>query len=191
LIGAPGLVLTGGEGLGLVQRAWAADQPPANKPFDKEMAEKFMRRAIELSRKGWEAGEGPPFGAVVARDGKIVGESWNRRIATKDATAHAEMEAIRRACKQLDSFSLSGCDLYASAQPCPMCLAATYWARIDRVYYGNSARDSAAAGFDDGFIYEQLTRPPAQRKIPEVQLLGNEALDVFKDYAAKQKRAKD
>lgn len=191
LIGAPGLVLTAGDGLGLVQRARAADPPPTNEPFDQEMAEKFMRRAIELSRQGWEAGEGPPFGAVVAKEGKIVGESWNRRIVSKDATAHAEMEAIRRACKQLDSFSLKGCDLYASAQPCPMCLAATYWARIDRVYYGNSAKDSAAIGFDDDFIYQQLTRPPDQRKIPEVQLLGKEALEVFKDYAAKRKRVKD
>ena len=185
------LFLMGAAGaLGLVEAACAAAPPVPAKPFDKEAAEKFMRRAIELSRKGWEAGDGPPFGAVIVKGGKIVGESWNRRIATKDVTAHAEMEAIRRACKKLDSFSLQGCALYASAQPCPMCLAATYWARIDRVYYGNSAKDSAAVGFDDEPFYEQLKRPPGRRRVPEVQLLAKEAQEVFEAYAAKQKAAK-
>ncbi len=188
LIGAGGLALTAAEPL--IAHTAAADPRAKAQPLDRPAAERFMRRAIELSRKGWEAGDGPPFGAVVVKAGEIVGESANRRFATKDATAHAEMEAIRLACRRLGSFSLAGCELYASAQPCPMCLCATYWARIDRVYYGNGARDSAAVGFDDEVFYRELGRPPEQRAVPEIQLLRDEALAVFTDYAARRRPAR-
>lgn len=149
-----------------------------------------MRRAIELSRKGMEAGDGGPFGAVIVKGEKIVGEGWNRVIATKDPTAHGEVVAIRAATQSLDSFSLKGCDLYTSAHPCPMCLGAIYWARIDRIYYANNGKDAAAIGFDDEFIYQQLMRPPHQREVPGVQVLAEEAVQVFKSYAAKPDRVR-
>lgn len=161
---------------------------PAGAPADPARAERFMRRAIELSRRGMEAGDGGPFGAVVVRGEEIVGEGWNRVIAGKDPTAHAELEAIRTACKRLDRFALTGCELFASAQPCPMCFGAVYWARLDRIYYANSVDDAAAIGFDDRFIYEQLRLPFDRRKVPEGRLLGEEARKVFTDYAARPHR---
>lgn len=160
----------------------------AGAPADPARAERFMRRAIELSRRGMEAGDGGPFGAVVVRGDEIVGEGWNRVVAGKDPTAHAEMEAIRTACRRLDRFSLAGCELFASAQPCPMCFGAVYWARLDRIYYANSVDDAAAIGFDDRFIYEQLRLPFARRKVPEARLLAEEARKVFTDYAARRDR---
>ncbi len=150
--------------------------------FDRATAERMMRRAIDLSRQGMRAGDGGPFGAVIVKGNAIVGEGWNRVLVAKDPTAHAEMEAIRAAAKALGSFTLSGCDLYASAEPCPMCLGAIYWARIDRVFYGNSVKDTAAIGFDDEVFYRQLTCSPQQREIPEVQVLAGEAQSVFREY---------
>lgn len=150
--------------------------------FDRATAERMMRRAIELSRQGMRAGDGGPFGAVIVKGSAIVGEGWNRVLVAKDPTAHAEMEAIRAAAKALGSFALSGCDLYASAEPCAMCLGAIYWARIDRVFYGNSVKDTAAIGFDDEVFYRQLTCSPQQREIPEVQVLAEEAQSVFREY---------
>lgn len=158
--------------------------------FDKEQAEKFMRRAIELGRRSMEAGEGGPFGAVIVKNGEIIGEGWNQVIATNDPTAHGEMMAIRNACKRINAFSLDGCELYTSGEPCPMCLGAIYWARIERVFYGFNVEEAAKVEFDDRFIYEQLKKPLAQRKIPEIQILDDEALAVLKVYAADPNRVK-
>ncbi|HJR76809.1 MAG TPA: nucleoside deaminase [Nitrospiraceae bacterium] len=188
LTGLTGLILIAAEGSDLIQGAWAADQEAADKPFNKELIENFMRRAIELSRQGMEAGDGGPFGAVVVKGEKIIGEGWNRVIVTKDPTAHGEVVAIRAATRSLSDFNLKGCDLYTSAHPCPMCLGAIYWARIDRIYYANGGKDAAAIGFDDEFIYQQLSRPPHQRQVPEVQVLAEEAVQVFKSYAANPDR---
>ncbi len=149
-----------------------------------------MRRAIALSRQGVAAGDGGPFGTVIVRGGQVVGEGWNRVVAAKDPTAHGEIVAIRAACLRLASFSLKGCDLYTTGQPCPMCLGSIYWARIDRVFFGFSVKDAAAIGFDDQFIYDQLARPLDKRLIPETQLLAQEALQVARDYAADPKRVR-
>ena len=172
----------------MINKVSGADRASANKRFDGEMAEQFMRRAIELSRKAMEAGDGGPFGAVIVKNGKIVGEGWNQVIVTKDPTAHAEIIAIRAATRSLDSFNLNGCDLYTSAHPCPMCLGAIYWARIDRINYANSGQDAAAIGFDDEFVYRQFMRLPQERLVPEVQLMAKEARRVFDDYIAKLNR---
>ena len=145
---------------------------------------RFMRRAIELGHLGATAGDGGPFGAVIVRAGRIIGEGWNRVIATRDPTAHGEMVAIRDACGRIGNISLQGCVLYTSGQPCPMCLGAIYWARIERVFYGFSIQDAAGIGFDDHFIHEQLARPPEQRAIPEIPLLRAEALEILEAYAA-------
>lgn len=163
---------------------------PAAPPFDKERAERFMRHAIELGRRGAEAGDGGPFGTVIVKDGEVVGEGWNRVVATNDPTAHGEVVAIRDACKRVKAFSLKGCELYTSGEPCPMCLSAIYWARVDRVFYGFSVQDAADVGFDDRCIYAQLAKPLDRRKIPEIQVLGGEALKVLKAYAADPKRVK-
>lgn len=164
---------------------WDADWIAMIEPYDRQRAEHFMRRAIELSRQGMEAGAGGPFGAVIVKGGTIIGEGWNQVIATNDPTAHGEVVAIRAATRSLKDFHLNGCDLYTSAQPCPMCLGALYWARIDRIYYGNSVQDVAAIGFDDEFFCRQLSRAPRDRDIPEVQLLAKEARQVFNDFAAR------
>lgn len=125
----------------------------------------FLTRAIELARLGSEAGEGGPFGAVIVRDGRIIAESWNRVVASHDPTAHAEVSAIRSACAQLGNFHLTGCTLYASSEPCPMCLAATYWARIGRVVFANSRIEAASVGFCDDILYGELNRHFSKRSI--------------------------
>jgi guanine deaminase len=145
----------------------------------------FMRRAIELSGARLAAGEGGPFGAVVVRDGHIVGEGWNQVVGTNDPTAHAEIVAIRAACHQLDTFSLAGADIYTSCEPCPMCLAAILWARIGRIYYGNTRADAATIGFDDDYFYRQVARPMNDRDIPAERLLADEARAVFSDWAGR------
>lgn len=150
--------------------------------------ERFLRRAIELSRLGMEAGDGGPFGAVVVRDGQIVGEGWNRVVRDIDPTSHAEVVAIRDACRRLGQFRLTGCQIFTSAEPCPMCLAAIYWGRLDRIVFASSATDAALIGFDDAFFYEQLGLPAERRQVPQVQALREEALVVFRDYAAKADR---
>jgi guanine deaminase len=144
-----------------------------------------MRRAIALATENVLAGAGGPFGAVVVRDGVIIATGVNRVTATNDPTAHAEVVAIRAACKTLDSFQLHGCAVYTSCEPCPMCLAAIYWARCDAIFYGSSAADAAAAGFDDSFLYEEVKRPIDQRKIPTKRLLGDEAIESFNTWRAK------
>ena len=137
-----------------------------------------MARAIELSLRNVEEGGGP-FAALVVKDGEVLGEGTNRVTATNDPTAHAEVVAIREACRTLQSFQLDGCDFYTSCEPCPMCLGAIYWARPRRVYFGGTAADAAAAGFDDSEIYEQLQLPHAERRIPMIQLMRDEAQAAF------------
>lgn len=144
-----------------------------------------MRRAIALSRTHMQAGDGGPFGAVIVRDGDVVGEGWNCVTSTNDPTAHAEVVAIRAACKRLGRFDLRGAVLYASCEPCPMCLAATYWARIDRVYFANGQADAAAINFDDAFLYRELALPRPERSLVCEQILRDEALEVFREWGAK------
>lgn len=144
-----------------------------------------MRRAIELSRQKMQAGEGGPFGAVVVKDGTIVGEGWNCVTSRNDPTAHAEVVAIRDACARLRTFTLQGCELYTSCEPCPMCLAATYWARVDRLYYGNTIQDAADIDFDDFYFYRQVSLPIGERDLPMIRMLPDEALEVFGEWARK------
>ena len=148
----------------------------------------FLRRAIHLARENAASGAGGPFGAVIVRDGRIVGEGVNTVTASHDPTAHGEVNAIRAAAKALGSFSLAGCELYTSCEPCPMCLAASYWARIDAIYYGASAADAARAGFDDAVFYEQLRKPVAERSVPARQLLAEEAWSCFEAWLAAPKK---
>lgn len=149
--------------------------------------EKFIRRAIELSaRAALEYSTGGAFGAVIVKDGKIVSEGMNRVVASHDPTWHGEMEAIRMACVTLKSFKLPGCTLYTSAEPCPMCMAACYWAGIEEVYYAATVEDAFEYGnFDDRPIYEQLKLPKEERSIKITQLLRGEAIEVWKQYQAK------
>lgn len=149
---------------------------------------KHMKRAIELSRHNMNAGHGGPFGAVIVRDGKIIGEGWNKVTSTNDPTAHAEVEAIRDACKKLGTFELKDCEIYTSCEPCPMCLAAIYWARIGRIYYGNTRDDAAAIQFDDEFLYREIATPMHLRVVPIEPLLRDEALLVFSEWTAKMDR---
>ena len=145
----------------------------------------FMRRAIELSRSHMEAGEGGPFGAVVVKDGQVVAEGWNRVTSSHDPTAHAEVTAIREACARLGTFELRGCEIYTSCEPCPMCLSAIYWARLDRIWYANGQADAAAIQFDDAWLYREVALPLGERSLPLTQLLRDEALTVFKAWDAK------
>ena len=148
------------------------------------MEEEFMRRAIHLARKGMRAGDGGPFGAVVVRDGKIIGEGWNRVLATRDPTAHGEIVAIRAACAKTGSHSLEGCVIHTTGQPCPMCLGAIHWARISAIRYGFDITDAARLGFDDREFFRQFTLPTAERSIPETQLAREEALALAEEYLA-------
>jgi guanine deaminase len=144
----------------------------------------FLRRAIALATENVTNGRGGPFGAVIVREGKIVGEGANSVTATNDPTAHAEMNAIRAAGKALDVFSLAGCALYTSCEPCPMCLAASHWARLDAVYYGANSADAARAGFDDAFLYAEFRKDPSERRLPVKQILGDEAWVSFAAWIA-------
>jgi tRNA(Arg) A34 adenosine deaminase TadA len=144
-----------------------------------------MRRAIALSRIHMEAGEGGPFGAVVVKDGRILGEGWNRVTSTCDPSAHAEVVAIRAACNRLGTFALKGCEIYTSCEPCPMCLSAVYWARLDRIWFGNTQADAAAIQFDDAWLYREVALPLAERSLPAVALMRDEALAVFRAWEAK------
>lgn len=150
------------------------------------MKEEFMRAAIAESQRGMDNNEGGPFGAVVVKDGKIIGRGNNRVTSDNDPTAHAEVTAIRDACNQLDTFDLKGCEIYTSCEPCPMCLAAIYWSRIDKIYYANTKKDAAAIDFDDAFFYEELDKPVEKRSIPMKQMMRNEAITVFQDWANKE-----
>jgi guanine deaminase len=145
----------------------------------------FMREAIRLADEGMQAGRGGPFGCVVVRRGEIVGRGQNRVTSANDPTAHAEVTAIRDACARLGSFSLADCELYTSCEPCPMCLAAIYWARIPTVFYGNTRADAAAIGFDDDFIYRQIPLPLEKRAVRMTPLLRDAAQATFQAWADK------
>jgi len=144
-----------------------------------------MRKAIKLSLSKMRLNQGGPFGAVIVRKGKIVGRGWNRVTSTNDPTAHAEISAIRDACSRLKTFQLVDCELYTSCEPCPMCLAAIYWARLKNVYYANTRKDAAKIAFDDDLIYQEVAAPISRRKIPMKQLLRSEALKVFSEWKTK------
>jgi guanine deaminase len=147
------------------------------------MSDQFMRRAIALALDNIRAGGGP-FGCVIVKEGRIIAEGANCVTPTNDPTAHAEVVAIREACRALKNFQLEGCDLYTTCEPCPMCLGAIYWARPSRVFYAAAAGDAAAAGFDDAFIYDELKKPHAARRIPMAQLLRDESLSIFSAWNA-------
>lgn len=140
---------------------------------------RFMQRAIALSIENIRAGRGGPFACVVVRDGRVIAEGVNCVTSTNDPTAHAEVVAIREACRKLCTWQLAGCDIYTSCEPCPMCLGAIYWARPSRLFFANTAQDAAAIGFDDHFIYEQLGLEHNMRSIPTTQLMREEALEAF------------
>jgi len=148
----------------------------------------FLRQAIRLSIDKMQANEGGPFGALVVRGDAVVGMGWNRVTSANDPTAHAEIVAIRAACERLGTFSLAGCTLYASCEPCPMCLAAICWARLDRLVYAATRADAAAAGFDDAHLYEEMAKPAMARALPSVQRLRAEALEAFTQWRAKTDR---
>ena len=150
----------------------------------------FMLEAIRLSFETMRNNTGGPFGAVIVKDGKIIARGFNKVVSTNDPTAHAEVVAIREACKVLNNFQLSGCELYTSCEPCPMCMAAIYWARPDKVYYGNSKTDAAQIGFDDDFIYQEIALPYSERKIPILRIMENEALEAFKEWSNKNDKVR-
>ena len=145
----------------------------------------FMQEAIRLSFETMRNNTGGPFGAVIVKDGKIIARGFNKVVTSNDPTAHAEVVAIREACKALNDFQLNGCEIYTSCEPCPMCMAAIYWARPDKVYYANSKTDAAEIGFDDDFIYQEIALPYAERKIPILRMMENEALEAFKEWSNK------
>ena len=149
-----------------------------------------MKRAIELSLINVASGNGGPFGAVIVQDGKIVGEGWNQVTACNDPTAHAEVEAIRNACKYISNFDLSGAEIDTSCEPCPMCLAAIYWARISKIYFANTKKDAAQIAFDDDFIYSEIPKKNDERKIPMEQIMRLEAQKAFSAWQAKEDKIK-
>lgn len=151
------------------------------------MNKTFMRQAIQLAMDNIKNGGGP-FGAVIVKDGEVIATGVNRVTANNDPTAHAEVTAIRQACEKLGTFSLEGCDIYASCEPCPMCLGAIYWARLDHLYYGANKHDAAAAGFDDQFIYEEIELPYANRHLKTASLLEDEAQAPFTLWAQHEER---
>ena len=138
-----------------------------------------MQEAVEMAIENVRAGRGGPFAALVVRDGEVVARGTNLVTSSQDPTAHAEVVAIRRACRSLNTFQLDGCDLYTSCEPCPMCLGAIYWARLDRVFYAGTREDAAAAGFDDHFIYDEIALAPAERHITMIPMMRDEAQRAF------------
>ena len=149
----------------------------------------FMRRAIHLSEEMMRAGKGGPFGAVIARDDRIISEGHNMVTSANDPTAHAEVVAIRAACVKLNTFTLAGCVIYTSCEPCPMCLSAIYWARIDKIYFANTYADAAKIGFDDAFIYNEFKLPRAERSLPTEQLLADEGIAALDEWEKKTDKA--
>ncbi len=147
--------------------------------------EKFMKEAIRLSLDNMRSGKGGPFGAVIVKNGEIIARGFNQVTSHNDPTAHAEVVAIREACKALDTFQLTGCEIYTSCEPCPMCLGAIYWARPDKMYYANTKVDAANIGFDDDFIYKEIALPLAERKLETEQMGRTEALKAFEEWTQK------
>jgi len=153
------------------------------------MKNEFMKRAIELSIKSVNNGGGP-FGSVIVKGDKIIAEGSNKVTSNNDPTAHGEIVAIREACKKLNNFSLNGCELYSTCEPCPMCLSAIYWARIDKIYYANTREDARKIDFDDSLIYSELQKNIDKRKIPMIQMMRNEALKAFEMWDKKTDKVK-
>ena len=149
------------------------------------MDNSFMARAIQLSLDNVLYGQGGPFGAVLVKNGAIIAEGVNRVTSTSDPTAHAEIVVIREACAKLGVFQLNDCEIYTSCEPCTICLGAIYWAHLDRVYFGNAAADASRIGFDDSFIYQQFAQPLAQRSIPMIQMMPEQALAAFRAWQEK------
>ncbi len=150
--------------------------------------ESWMRAAIEESLRGMRSGAGGPFGAVVVHQGQLIARGHNSVLESHDPTAHAEINAIRIACQRLGTHRLDECDLYASCEPCPMCLGAIHWSRLQRVYFGNSKHDAEEIGFDDQRFYEELGRPPESRSIPMIRMLASEAKIAFDEWRARADR---
>lgn len=148
----------------------------------------FMQTAVALSKEAIESGKGGPFGCVIVKDGKVIGEGHNAVTSTNDPTAHAEIVAIRAACNYLKSFQLTDCEIFTSCEPCPMCLGAIYWARPKAVYYANTKTEAAKAGFDDGFIYDEIAKPLSQRSIPMIQLPEATAIEAFEQWLIKNNK---
>jgi len=153
------------------------------------MKNEFMKRAIELSIESVNKGGGP-FGSVIVRDNKIIAEGSNKVVPTNDPTAHGEIVAIREACKKTNNFSLNGCELYSTCEPCPMCLSAIYWSRIDKIYYANNRKDAQKIDFDDSLIYSEFQKNIDKRKIPMVQMMRDEALKAFELWDKKKDKVK-
>ena len=153
------------------------------------MKKQFMERAIELSIENLKNGGGP-FGSIIVKDNKIIAEGVNRVTASKDPTAHGEIVAIREACKKLNDFNLKGCELYSNCEPCPMCLSAIYWARIDKIYYANTREDARKIDFDDSLIYSELKKNINERKIPMIQMMRSDALKAFELWDEKTDKVK-
>ncbi|MCK9409766.1 MAG: nucleoside deaminase [Bacteriovoracaceae bacterium] len=154
------------------------------------MNTEFMREAIRLSIENIRAGNGGPFGCVIVKDGKIIAQGTNKVTSSNDPTAHAEIVAIRNACSALNTFQLTGCEIYTSCEPCPMCLGAIYWARPDKIYFAGGRSDAAAVGFDDDFLYRELPKQINERTIPTEQLLRDEALEGFREWDKKNDKIK-
>jgi len=150
----------------------------------------FLKEAIDLSRIKMQNGEGGPFGAIIARGDQIIARGWNRVTSAKDPTAHAEVEAIRKACQTLDSFSLKGCRIYSSCEPCPMCFAAIYWARLDEIIFAATHEDAAQAGFDDALLYQEISLPVGARSLPMQNSGRAFAQAVFKQWSEKSDKVK-
>ena len=144
-----------------------------------------MQMAVDLSRKGMQNGDGGPFGSIVVKGEEVVGRGWNQVLLLNDPTAHAEVVAIRDACKQLGTFQLHDCEIFTSCEPCPMCLGAIYWARPQRVYFANTKDDAAAIDFDDSFIYKEIDVPHSDKKIPFISFPDADALQVFREWKEK------
>ena len=152
------------------------------------MKETFMLRAIELAKNGIQEGDGGPFGAVVVKDGLIIGEGWNQVLSRPDPTAHGEVMAIRDASRRMGTHNLEGCHIYTTGEPCPMCLGAIYWARIERIYYGFGIEDAASAGFDDVRFHEELLKTPDKRSVPSLQICRSAALKLLEAYEKKSNK---
>ena len=150
------------------------------------MQEEFMRAAIAESERGMNNNEGGPFGAVIVKDGKIIGRGNNRVTSSNDPTAHAEVTAIRDACTAIENFDLSGSEIYTSCEPCPMCLAAIFWSRIDKIYFANTKKDAANINFDDDFFYQEIDKPLDERSIPMQQMMREDAIKVFQAWTNKE-----
>ena len=177
--------------LSTVETCFAGEAAPTGPESDVELQRKgFMRRAIDLSQQKMDENCGGPFGAVIVKGGKIIGEGWNCVTSTNDPTAHAEMVAIRAAAAANKDFKLEGCDIYTSCEPCPMCLSAIYWARIDKIFYANMREDAERIGFDDAFLYREVALPENKRSLPVYRLLREEAKIVFENWEKKQDRTK-